>query len=669
MGIHVLEQSLNVYDTNQSWVVGSTNYQLVMAAFMIVHTVWIGRIFSNIEKLNVATLMWRLFMIGMVGITLVMLITFANRALVGSALHRYLIHLFFLMGLYAMMIFFLSATFIFRRFILYPRTKRKILFWRVFLGFLGFAILQQMNVFVGLFPSQMFIPVRLLGIPLFLVLCIFLSTNVRWTAYLNFNQKLRVLGLFALVALVTGTYLIAAFRLPGQLGLQIDSFEYFFLLFLVLFTISYTIFSILVLFFNLPTTSIFERESVEIASFNKINQAIQSNLDFSEIIKTLLDASVMAASAQAGWVEMVDEEKGEIEIVATLRTSHDEIKQLKQGNNLTRNIMEDQRHMLIKNIRRHKLFRDAEHRFKCLLGVPIVSHNKGYGAVYVVNELTNSFEDVTVNALTTFAEQAGMALENARLIKNNIELERYQEQLKIAKEVQSQLLPSQLPVHPGIQFAARSETAQEVGGDYFDVIQVDDHTFRLAIGDVSGKGTTAAFYMAEIKGIFHALTRLDIGVKEFIVTANQALSSCMQHGFFMTLTYLQINLQQQSVELIRAGHSPVFHFQHDCGEVHMLREGTLGLGIVRNGSFERYVKDILTFPYQSGDFLVLYTDGILEARNEKGEEYGYERLEKAIRTYCEGSVEEMSEGIVESVKAFAHSDLDDDYTVLIVKFP
>ncbi|MEO1588910.1 MAG: SpoIIE family protein phosphatase, partial [Bacteroidota bacterium] len=637
-----MEQSLSVYASSENWVIGSINYQLIMAGFMVVHAVWIGRIFSNIEKLNVATLMWRLFMIGMVGITLVMLITFANRALVGSTLHRYLVHFFFLLGLYAMMIFFLSATFIFRRFILYPRTKRKILFWRLFLVFLGFSVLQQMGVFLRLFQYQTIIPLRLLGIPIFVILCIVLSTNVRWTAYLNFNQKLRVLGLFALVALVTGTYLIAAYRLPGQLGLETDELFFSFLLFLVIFTISYTLFSILVLFFNLPTTSIFERESVEIASFNKINQAIQSNLDFSEIIRTLLDASVMAASAQAGWVEMVDEEKGEIQIVATLRTQIDEIEQLKQGNNLTRNIMEDQRHMLIKNVRRHKLFRETEHRFKCLLGVPIVSHNKGYGAVYVVNELTNSFEDVTVNALTTFAEQAGMALENARLIKNNIELERYQEQLKIAKEVQSQLLPSKLPVHPDIQFAARSETAQEVGGDYFDVIQADDHTFRLAIGDVSGKGTTAAFYMAEIKGIFHALTRLDIGVKEFIVTANQALSSCMQHGFFMTLTYLQIDLQKKQVELIRAGHSPAFHFQHDCGEVHMLREGTLGLGIVRNGSYERYVREVESFTFQSGDFLVLYTDGILEARNEKEEEYGYERLEKAIRTYCEGSVEEMS---------------------------
>ncbi|MEO0584526.1 MAG: PP2C family protein-serine/threonine phosphatase, partial [Bacteroidota bacterium] len=82
-----------------------------------------------------------------------------------------------------------------------------------------------------------------------------------------------------------------------------------------------------------------------------------------------------------------------------------------------------------------------------------------------------------------------------------------------------------------------------------------------------------------------------------------------------------------------------------------------------------YVRDVESFTFQSGDFLVLYTDGILEARNEKGEEYGYERLEKAIRIFCEGSVEEMSQGIVESVKTFAHSDLDDDYTVLIVKFP
>jgi sigma-B regulation protein RsbU (phosphoserine phosphatase) len=650
-------------DANNS-LVGGIEYRLVLVLFFIGNMLVFSRLFGQIEHLHVTAMLWRIFLIGMIGITAIMLITFANQYARDWVTYKYLAPIMLRFSLDVMLIFFLSAVYIFRRFILYPRTKRKILLWQIFLGFLVVALLITLDIndfLGGVFRFVVFVPFGLLAIVL--------SINVKWISYLNFNQKLRALGLFVLIVVVSVTYIIALLNLPQQLGMQaVAEQHYEFLLHIIIFTLFYSLFSILGLFFNLPTSSVFEKESSEIVSFDKINQAIQSNLDYTEIVNTLLDVSMMAANAKGGWVELLSEEEGVAELKVQKRILPKEIQDLKQDFDITEKVLKEQQPFLVRNTRRNQVMRGAESRYRCLLAVPIFSSSQTYGAVFVVNELANSFEDVAIQSITTYAEQAGIALENARLMKNSIEMERYQEQLKIAQEVQTQLLPSKLPYWEHLEIAAKSETAFEVGGDYYDLVQPWPGLYRIAIGDVSGKGTTAAFYMAEIKGIFHALTQLELGVREFVVTANMALSQCMQKGFFVTLTYLQIDVEKQEIEMIRAGHCPAFYHHAATGEVEMWRDGTLGLGIVRNASFANYIKDTDKRKYVSGDTLVLYTDGILEARNAEGEEFGYERFEKIISQYSKETPEQLVEIIVKSVREFTHTDIQDDYTVLIIRF-
>ncbi|MEL6589602.1 MAG: SpoIIE family protein phosphatase [Bacteroidota bacterium] len=645
-------------------LVGGIWYRLVLTAFLGVNLLFFSRLYAQIERLHVSTMLWRIFLIGMIGITLIMIITFANRYLQSLVTYKYVAPILMRFGMDVMLIFFLSAMFIFRRFILYPRTRRKIVLWRVFIGFLVMALLTTLD-------DDTFIsgPVRLVIFIPYALLAIGLSINVKWISYLNFRQKLRALGLFVLIGIVSVTYIIALARLPIQLGLSnIAALQNEFLLHIIVFTLCYCLFSLLGLFFNLPTTSVFERESSEIVNFDKINQAIQSNLDYTEINNTLLDVSMMAANAKAGWVEMIDEETGTPALQVHKRIQPSELSSLNQKHTITEKVLKDQQPYLVRNLHRHKAFPNLDSKYRCLLAIPIMSSRQTYGAIFVVNELANSFEDVAIQSITTYAEQAGIALENARLMKNSIEMERYQEQLKIAQEVQTQLLPQTLPYTDQLEFGAKSETAFEVGGDYFDIVNPKENLYRVAIGDVSGKGTTAAFYMAEIKGIFHALTQLDLDIKSFLATANTALSQCMQKGFFMTMTYLQIDVEQQQLEMIRAGHCPAFFYKAATKEIKMLREGTLGLGIVRNASFANYIKETELLRYEPGDVLILYTDGILEARNEQQEEFGYDRFEKIIATNAELSAPDFAEKIVESVREFTHTDLQDDYTVLIIRF-
>ncbi|MEM6346829.1 MAG: GAF domain-containing SpoIIE family protein phosphatase [Bacteroidota bacterium] len=659
-----MQLMVNLFPNFNSDLVGGFWYRLVLTAFLGVNLLFFSRLYAQIERLHVSTMLWRIFLIGMIGITLIMLITFANRYLQDMLTYKYVAPILLRFGMDVMLIFFLSAMFIFRRFILYPRTKRKITLWRVFIGFLIAALLITLdgNTFIGG-------PLRLLIFIPYALLAIVLSINVKWISYLNFNQKLRALGLFVLITIVSVTYIIALARLPVQLQLSnIASLQDEFLLHIIVFTLCYCLFSLLGLFFNLPTTSVFERESSEIVNFDKINQAIQSNLDFTEITNTLLDVSMMSANAKAGWVEMINEETGQAELKVHKRIQPKEIKGINSNHTLTDKVLKDQQPYLVRNTQRHKAFPNNDSKYRCLLVIPIMSSSQTYGAIFVANELADSFEDVAIQSITTYAEQAGIALENARLMKASIEMERYQEQLKIAQEVQTQLLPQTLPYADQLEFGAKSETAFEVGGDYFDIVNPKPNLYRIAIGDVSGKGTTAAFYMAEIKGIFHALTQLELDVKAFLSTANLALSQCMQKGFFMTMTYLEIDLEKQMLEMVRAGHCPAFFYKSTSGEIQMLREGTLGLGIVRNASFGNYIKETEKLSYESGDVLILYTDGILEARNEQKEEFGYERFEQIIGQYATLPAQDFADKIVESVRDFTHTDLQDDYTVLIIRF-
>ncbi len=652
------------FTASMSFEVGDLRYRFVQIFFLVVHGILLSRLFSNIEKLHVTTLLWRLFMIGMGGVVLILLITFGNRLMEDMTMLRYFQAFFLVLGYYALVIFLLSGLFIFRRFILFPRTRGKLLMWQLFLVLLGMSIVLYLVRWAWMPPVGVVIALFLVYVLLGLVL----SANVRWIPYLNFNQKLRALGMFVLLEIVAATYLVAGDRLPREMGgvspdayLPIET-----LTFLVIFVMVYSGFAILVLFFQLPTSSVFEKSKVEIASFSKINQAIQSNLDFTEIIGSMLEAAMLETGARAGWVEWLNAE-GIPQLRNRVRIADEDLNLFRESVDLTDKVLRDQKFLLIRNLRKHKAFRTANTRFRSLLGVPVVSSSRSFGVLYLVNDLVNAFEDVSVQAVVGFAEQAGIALENAQLIKNSIEVERYQEQLKIAQEVQSKLLPTHLPQNDRIQIVALSENADEVGGDYFDVSQHKEHLFRVAIADVSGKGTTAAFYMAEVKGIFHALTQLSLSPRELVTTANMALSHCLQQGFFVTMTYLEIDVRRRVFELVRAGHTPTFYYTASDHRVQAIREGTLGLGLVRSTSFREYIQEPVEVQYEPGDMLVLYTDGLIEARNPEGEEFGYDRFSELILAHAKTPVEELTARVVEAVKIFSNNKLDDDYTVLTIR--
>lgn len=230
------------------------------------------------------------------------------------------------------------------------------------------------------------------------------------------------------------------------------------------------------------------------------------------------------------------------------------------------------------------------------------------------------------------------------------------------------MLPHSLISDTEFEMHAFYESADEVGGDYYDFFKTAAHKTAVIIGDVSGKGTSASFNMSQMKGVFHSLVQFDLDSKSFFTKANHALSHCLEKTSFITAAYYIINSQEKSISFSRAGHCPGLFYCKKEKKAEYFHNKGMGLGIVRNDSFEEFI-DINKIHYSSGDILFLYTDGIIEATNSEGEEFGYDRLSSYLEGNSEKNPKEIQDGLIKYLYDFIGSEnLEDDYTALIIRF-
>jgi serine phosphatase RsbU (regulator of sigma subunit) len=297
--------------------------------------------------------------------------------------------------------------------------------------------------------------------------------------------------------------------------------------------------------------------------------------------------------------------------------------------------------------------------------VPLLSHVGLIGILYATKETTYGFGKEDLEMISAFADQASVALENSRLIKKSIERERLLREMLLAQEMQRKLLPQAVPASSALELDAVSTPAFEVGGDYYDFMQIDSDTIGIVVGDVSGKGVSAAFYMSEVKGIFQSLGRIYTSPREFMMKANEALASSIDKHSFVSLIYALVNTSTGKLTLSRAGHCPMLHVFN--GGVRYVRPNGIGLGLTQGEIFNTAIEEE-SIQLSEGDVCLFYTDGLTEARHGT-DEFGYERLRgltERIRTKPAAAIKEE---IIESVKDFVEDQVaHDDLTVVVLKW-
>jgi len=255
------------------------------------------------------------------------------------------------------------------------------------------------------------------------------------------------------------------------------------------------------------------------------------------------------------------------------------------------------------------------------------------------------------------------------LLRQSAEKERLEEELRIAREIQMSLLPKDIVDMPGLAIVALCLPATEVGGDYYDFIPIGDQRLALLIADVSGKGTSAALYMAELKGLVLSLSKIYDSPRKLLIEANKILAANLDSRSFITMVYAVIDMQDRKMTYARAGHNPIYQLPANGADAHsrVLAPEGLGLALDRTGRFEQILTEE-SVALHSGDIFLFFTDGLSEAMNPRADLFGEARLREILEQHSSNSLEDLRERIVDEIFAFAEGeDQHDDMTMVLVK--
>jgi serine phosphatase RsbU (regulator of sigma subunit) len=258
------------------------------------------------------------------------------------------------------------------------------------------------------------------------------------------------------------------------------------------------------------------------------------------------------------------------------------------------------------------------------------------------------------------------------LLRQAAEKKRLEEELRIAHEIQMSLLPQGPLVMPGLSVTALCVPAREVGGDYYDFLPLGDQRVGVLIADVSGKGTSAALYMAELKGLMLSLTEIHRSPRELLIAANRIIAQHLDARSFITMTYAVLDLRARTMTYARAGHTPLIYVPGtgvDSRRAQILAPDGLVLGLkIDNGEmFERLLEED-TIPLHAGDLYLFFTDGISEAMNTHDDCFGETRLGQLAEDHADLPSDELRERVLREISAFVgDAPQHDDMTMILLK--
>lgn len=514
-----------------------------------------------------------------------------------------------------------------------------------------FAIIE---LFKGVLENIAFLPQILLIIQLLLFMWI--SFKIPWVIGLPKREKYKVL-LYSFFAMFFSFLLQSPF-ITGNSSEAMKFYSSFLFSFTHFyfqpFLIVYLLFAFGSAIFHLPTTEIYERKVTELYTLQNIGKLVAQVLDVKEFSETALGIAMEITNSKSAWIEL--ELPTGVEIYHSPRVD-DEFKILTNEIDLIKN------KFAMQNFKGRYLTENFEG--KNILVISLITHGKNFGFMYLV-KTDKMFDDDEINLSLALADQIAIGVENSRLIQELIEKERLTREFELARQMQNRLLSKFLPTSDKFEISVSFVPAFEVGGDYYDFIVHGNNNISVIVADVSGKGVSAAFYMAQIKGIFQSLAKVYPKPLEFLSKLNEIVFSQVDRKFFITLVYAYFDLKNNIVQIARAGHSPPILVED--GKVNYLKSPGVAIGLIQTDLLKKFVKTV-KLKLKKDDVLVFYSDGVVEAMNERNEEFGYERLEKLLCEVHRKNSEEIVKAILDNVVNHqGKANQIDDITVLVVKW-
>jgi phosphoserine phosphatase RsbU/P len=273
------------------------------------------------------------------------------------------------------------------------------------------------------------------------------------------------------------------------------------------------------------------------------------------------------------------------------------------------------------------------------------------------------YVDDDLELLSAFGNLAYVSLQNTYLVEEQIEKERLEEELRLAREIQIGLLPQEIPELAGIDIAAMAFPSRHVGGDYYDLLSQSNGSLLMAIADVTGKGLPASLLMANLQACLHTMTPMEMTLEEVAGHMNRVICQNTAFDKFITAFLAVYTPGERRVDYVNAGHNPPILLRAS-GDVELLEKGGLLLGVIKGIPYERG-----TLVLGSGDVLALFTDGVTEAMGPDEDEYGEDRLIQLMRDLNQQSAQDILDAVRSDIITFTGSAtlLSDDLTMIVVK--
>src|SRR5438552_6652407 len=407
-----------------------------------------------------------------------------------------------------------------------------------------------------------------------------------------------------------------------------------------------------------------------------ITKTISRSLDLDEVLNVVMDTLDSLIPYDAAGIYLVKcsrplaERDGEPDETCVFHTEAvrgydiadlQELR-LKMGEGLIGHVAVSGKPYIARDVRNDPRYINARARTRSEMVAPIISNEEVIGVFDLESDELDAYSDGDLEVLMLLASQVAIIIDKVMLHEQLIEKQRLETQLEVARQVQLQLLPPRDPQLEGFDISAYNFPTEEVSGDYYDWVRIYDDQIGMVIADVSGKGVPAALLMAFLRASLRAATHIGYAPHISMTKVNYLLWESIERNQFVTAFYGILDATNRTLSYSNAGHCPALLMKAD-GTERFEERGGVPLGMFRDSRYYEYFETI-----EPGEVFVLYTDGVTEAMNSSGEDYGSQRLVEAVRQGRELSARDLIHFIQQDVIKWTDGrGAHDDITFFVVK--
>ncbi|KAA3617753.1 MAG: GAF domain-containing protein [Calditrichaeota bacterium] len=405
----------------------------------------------------------------------------------------------------------------------------------------------------------------------------------------------------------------------------------------------------------------------ELAILNEIATTISSTMELDNIIEIVVKKCIRHFKVEQANISLITEDTALVPLQTMIREFDSESGRIpfRLDQQITGWMLTKHQALIINDVDEDPRFKSflTESAYFSLLAVPMMHKGKVIGVLSLFNKSgKEDFDSNDQRLLTIIASGSSQVIVNARLLEEEKKLIAVKEELNIASKIQKKLLPDTLPEIKGYQIAGTNIPAKEVGGDYYDVIPIDENRYIICLGDVSGKGMPAALLVANLQATIHSLILANEEPSKIVQQANKLIHASTTSDKFITFFLGILDLQTNELIYCNAGHDKPFvlSIQNNYEELGM---GGLCLGFVPHFDYERD-----TYKIKSNEILVIFSDGVTEAMNAAEEEFELDRLQQIVLENNKKSAEQIMNTILKEIENHvAGEEQMDDITLVVLK--